>query len=92
MLSWECPSKAPITGTLTSGPLLLTGGFWVAVAPGDCNEDSAVSLLEHAQLSVCLEGPAGAAPVGDCRCFDVNGNGAVDLADVAGILQAFTGS
>ena len=65
----------------------LTGGFWFALAPGDCNADSGVNLFDYVAFEECLVGP-GASPLGpDCVCFDLDGNGTVDLIDF-GVLQS----
>jgi len=80
----------PDAGTMTGGNFELNGGFWFPLAVGDCDEDGGVDLLDHDQFDACLTGPAGAAPVGNCRCFDVNASGHVDLIDFAKIQTAFT--
>lgn len=83
----------PDAGIMQSpdGEFELTGGFWFALDPGDCNEDGGVSLFDHADFVGCAEGPSGSAPVGDCRCFDVNRSGTIDLADLAVVQAAHTG-
>lgn len=72
----------PDAGVLSGGIFELTGGFWFEIPPTDCNEDGAVNLLDHSSLTDCLSGPIGSVPAA-CDCFDVNGNGSVDLRDFA---------
>ncbi len=81
----------PDPGTMTGGGFELTGGFWFALAPGDCNTDGGVNLFDYDTFEGCLSGPDGPAPVGDCRCFDVDQSGAVDLADFAVVQGTFSG-
>ena len=80
----------PDAGVLTGGPFELTGGFWFGLAPGDCEEDGDVDLHDSARLGACLLGP-GLGPSTQCRCFDVNRDGHVDLADFAEFQKTFTG-
>ncbi len=82
----------PDAGTMSGGEFTLTGGFWLATPPGDCEDDGDVDLADYALFQACMTGPAGAPPTGDCRCFDVNRSGTVDLADYAVIQAAHTGS
>ena len=81
----------PDAGVLTGGGFTLTGGFWFALMPTDCNEDGAVGLLDHATFESCLTGPGAGVSAG-CECFDVNRSGTVDMADFAEAQIAFTGS
>ena len=81
----------PDAGALSGGEFELTGGFWLALSPGDCNEDGGVTLLDHAAFEPCLAGPEGAVAAG-CECFDVNRSGTVDLLDFAVAQASFTGS
>jgi hypothetical protein len=80
----------PDAGTMTGGAFELNGGFWFPLDLGDCQEDGDVDLLDHDLFESCLTGPGGVAPVGSCRCFDVNASGHVDLIDFAEIQAAFT--
>lgn len=81
----------PDAGTLTSGEYTLTGGFWFALAPGDCNSDGGVTLFDYGDFEGCLSGPgAGVAP--GCACFDLNRDGTIDLLDFADFQSAFSGS
>jgi len=72
----------PGAGAMTGDQFTLTGGFWVALAKGDCNEDGLLNLLDHADMVVCLEGPDAEAST-NCGCFDVDQSGSVDLRDFA---------
>jgi len=58
--------------------------------PGDADGDGDVDLDDYTPVPSCLNGPGGTG-VG-CEIFDLDGNGAVDLRDVAVIQAAFTGS
>ena len=67
----------------------LTGGFWFRIPRGDCEDDGDVDLNDFEAFEDCLTGPN--VVVGDaCRCFDVDRNGAVDLADLATVQANFT--
>lgn len=86
----------PDGGPLSGGDLTLSGGFWFPIPLGDCDDDGDVDLSDYARLVAqakgCLAGPGGSAPLGVCRCFDVNASGEVDLADFAVIQSTHTGS
>jgi hypothetical protein len=81
----------PDVGILVGADLELSGGFWIALAPTDCNDDGSVDQFDHDAFVACMSGPEGAALSG-CECFDVNGSGTIDLADFAAAQTAFTGS
>jgi len=81
----------PDAGLMTGGPFEVTGGFWFAIPPADCNEDGLVNLLDHKALVQCLSGPGGPAAAGSCRCLDVDQNGTVDLGDFAEAQLATSG-
>ena len=81
----------PDAGTMSGGDFVLNGGFWFPLAPGDCNSDGGVNLFDFDDLEPCLTGPAGAVSV-DCRCFDLDRDGDIDLTDVAGFQETFTGA
>ncbi len=74
------------SGPLTSRSFELTGGFWFAVSPGDCNSDGGVDLHDHAGFEGCMAGPRNEPPCESYPCFDRDGDRDVDLADYA-ILQ-----
>jgi hypothetical protein len=78
---------------MTGGNFTLTGGFWFETPPGDCNADGVVEFADHAAFVDCLTGPAhdGIAVGEECRCFDVNGSGTIDLADFAATVVGYTG-
>jgi len=79
----------PDGGTMAGGPFDLTGGFWFPIEAGDCDEDGLVSLRDTGGFVVCMAGPARPTKA-SCRCFDVDGSGAVDLADFAAVQSAYT--
>ncbi len=57
--------------------------------PADCNEDGTVDLDDNVDMAACLSGPA--APVsGGCECFDLNGDGHVDLLDFSPFQMLMT--
>ncbi len=76
----------PDAGVLTGGDLQLTGGFWFALTPTDCNEDGAADLLDHYAFTECLAGPDAPVPEG-CECFDTDRSGTLDMQDFA-VVQA----
>lgn len=82
----------PDAGEMRRGEFTLTGGFWIETPPGDCEEDGDVDLMDYDQFKECLNGPAGPAPLGPCRCFDVDRSGAVDLRDFHVTQSTYTGS
>ncbi len=77
-------------GRLSGGDFERTGGFWFEIPPGDCQDDGDVDLFDHGLFESCLTGPAEAVEL-DCRCFDINARGTVDLADFAKMSVSFTG-
>ena len=70
-------------GTLTGGDFELTGGFWFALAPGDCNEDGGVNVFDHHTFAPCMTGPNPDLFDPGCVCFDADRNLTVDLRDAA---------
>lgn len=76
-------------GAMTGGTFELTGGFWFALRPGDCDEDGTIGLADHAAFDVCLAGP-GILVDSACNCFDLDQTGTVDLADFARTQSAHT--
>ena len=81
----------PEAGTLTGGDFLVTGGFWFSLPPDDCNADGTVNLYDYVDFESCLSGPGDALRLSDCRCFDLDGDGDIDLHDVARFQAEFTG-
>ena len=73
---------------LTGQGFELTGGFWFALAPDDCNSDGGVNLYDYADFEFCMAGPQAEPPGRSCLCFDQDGDRDVDVADYAA-LQAF---
>ncbi len=81
----------PLVGPGESG-YELTGGFWFEIAPGDCNTDGGVNLFDYDSFEACLGGPGGGALSPECACFDLDGNGTVDMLDFGGLQRGFSGS
>jgi len=81
----------PDAGSMSGGSFTLTGGFWFALPPGDCNTDGGVNLIDYDDLQSCLSGPNGSLPFPDCNCFDIDGDNDVDLFDVARFVEGFSG-
>lgn len=81
----------PDAGVLAGPDFELTGGFWFALAPTDCNDDGGVDLADYDAFEACLSGPAGGILDG-CACYDVDRSGDVDLVDFAVSQAEFTGS
>lgn len=82
----------PDAGVMAGGDFTLTGGFWFALAPGDCNTDGGVNLFDYSPFEACLAGPADGPLSPECACFDLDGNGTVDLVDFGLFEVAFSGS
>jgi hypothetical protein len=74
---------------MTGGGFELTGGFWFARVPGDCNNDGGVDLLDYADLRACLTGPGGGSGGSGCACFDFDADGDTDLRDFAEFQTLF---
>lgn len=81
----------PDAGVMEGGGYQLTGGFWFGIPPGDCEDDGDVDLFDYDKFEMCLTGPDGSVSV-ECRCFDIDGSGAIDISDFAAKQRAFTGS
>jgi hypothetical protein len=81
----------PDAGRLAGGTLELTGGFWFALGPGDCNDDGAADLSDLPSFEECTTGPGGPSATETCRCYDLDGSGRVDLLDFAAWQSAFAG-
>ena len=59
---------------------------------GDCNVNGIVDILDHNAFADCMFGPnVGLLVTDECRCFDVDGSGTVDLADFAEMQRDFLG-
>ncbi len=58
---------------------------------GDCDCSATVDLLDFAALQACATGPGGTFLPPQCGCADFDGDGDVDLGDVAGFQLLFTG-
>ena len=81
----------PDAGVMEGDGFTLTGGFWFAEPPDDCNSDGWVDLIDYDDFDACLSGPDGGLPVTGCNCFDRDADNDVDLSDVFQFQSAFTG-
>lgn len=75
----------PDVGVMTGGEFEVSGGFWSAptgAAPGDCDGDGDVGLVDYACFRDCLTGPGGGLPNG-CDRFDFDVDADVDLRNFA---------
>jgi hypothetical protein len=81
----------PDAGEMSGGTFTLTGGFWFALAAGDCNSDGVVDLYDYDDFEPCLSGPSGGLPMPACSCFDLDGDDDVDLSDAAQFQAEFMG-
>jgi hypothetical protein len=77
-------------------PSLVLSSFFhvsdpVPFAAGDFNLDLYVDDVDLADLVACQTGPALGLVGPDCDHVDIDGNGAIDLADVASIQRCFSG-
>ncbi len=90
--TWELSGTIgqPDAAVMEGSSYVLTGGFWFAVPPCDCDDDGRVSLYDHVEFEACLSGP-GAGVTEGCGCFDVDRSHMVDLRDFAVAQIAFTG-
>lgn len=77
---------------MSGGDFTLAGGFWLALTPGDCNEDGGVTLFDYVAFEPCIDGVDGNPLPAECRCFDMDRNDTVDLRDFALFLQGFGGT
>ncbi len=71
--------------------LLTIGSSMNALAdsiPGDCDNSGTVDLVDFAGFSLFAERPD-CGGSGDCRCYDLNDDGCVDLADFGALQVAF---
>jgi hypothetical protein len=85
------PDAGPGAPGMTGGNFTLTGGFWFETPPGDCNADGSMGRLDHQAFVNCLTGPGNDIVIVDeCRCFDADSSGTIDLADFAENQNGFT--
>jgi Pectinacetylesterase len=56
--------------------------------PGDCDNNGIVDLTDFAEFTVAAQGPA-CGGASTCRCYDLNGDQCVDLADFGALQIAF---
>ncbi len=80
----------PDAALLSGEDYELTGGFWFQIPPADCNETGIVDTMDHRSLTECMSGPD-ADVLQECRCFDLDQSGAVDLRDYATEQVVFAG-
>ncbi|MHC4697850.1 MAG: dockerin type I domain-containing protein [Planctomycetota bacterium] len=78
----------PDAGVMTGDVFELSGGFWFRVPPGDCGNDGNVDLFDYEEFEACLTGPDRVV-ISECRCFDVDHSGTVDMQDFAVIQAGF---
>lgn len=81
----------PEAGTHRGGSLTVTGGFWFAYRPGDCNDDGSVDLSDYVDFAACMTGPDQGPVEPPCVCFDLEGDGDVDLKDAGSFQSWFSG-
>jgi hypothetical protein len=81
----------PDAGAASGGAFVLTGGFWFQQVPADCNFDGGVDLYDYATFEACMSGPDGGMLEPPCICFDLDGDGDVDLGDVGAFQRSFSG-
>lgn len=81
----------PDAGQMSSNNFTLTGGFWIEIPPGDCEDDGDVDLFDYDQFRKCMTGPDRELPSESCLCFDVNGSRTIDLRDFFIIQSNYTG-
>jgi hypothetical protein len=91
---WEVSATIgqPDAGAATADSYTFTGGFWFPVAPGDCQRDGDVDGFDFVEFLSCLSGPATGSTATDCRCFDINNSGFVDMLDYYNFQIQFTNS
>ena len=77
---------------LEGGEYSIDGGFWHTIPAGDCEGDGFVDLIDHVQFFDCVTGPNVASVADECRCYDTDLSGTIDLLDFAEVQAAFTGS
>lgn len=78
----------PDAGVMTGDVFELSGGFRFRVRPGHCENDGDVDLFGYEEFEACLTGSDGVVTI-DCRCFDVDHSGTVDLQDFATMQAGF---
>lgn len=79
-------------GRLSGGGFEITGGFWFEIAPGDCTQDGGVEIHDFANFNDCMAGPGGDPGSDRCNCLDLDGDGDVDLVDMAEFQATFIGN
>lgn len=81
----------PDAGRLSGGVFEITGGFWFEVPPGDCNNDGGLALPDFTAMDDCMQGPGADPGSSRCNCLDLDGDGDVDLVDMADFQASFIG-
>lgn len=79
----------PDAGVMVGDDFELSGGFWFALSPTDCNDDGSVNLFDHETFIACMDGPDGGINTSPCPCFDVDGDGDITLSDYAQLQSGF---
>lgn len=79
----------PDAGVMSAGEFELTGGFWFALAPTDCNEDGLINADDYEIFAACMLGPNLGIDASPCSCFDVDGDGDITLSDFAVLQKNF---
>lgn len=84
------PDVRGVVSTIVFGDLGqdVTGTFGFA----SISINPAVDLTDYWSFVACYSGPGSTSPVSNCRCFDSDEDGDVDLADYAWFAATFTGS
>ncbi|RJP33178.1 MAG: hypothetical protein C4547_12710 [Phycisphaerales bacterium] len=60
-------------------------------ARGDGDDNGAIDLFDYSGMADCLAGPESCPATYECKVFDFDGDGDVDMADAGGFQRAFTG-
>jgi hypothetical protein len=81
----------PDAGTMSDGAFEVSGGFWFQQVPADCNVDGGVNLYDYATLATCMSGPGAGVFELPCICFDLDGDGDVDMGDAGAFQRMFNG-
>lgn len=81
----------PDAGKMSGGSFTLDGGFWVTSIVDTCASGGTVNLVDAQRLATCSAGPDASAVASTCNCVDFDGDGDVDLEDVAGFQLTFDG-
>lgn len=90
-ISGPVDADNPGLGTMTiDATVVAVGTIPPACCPGDLTGDDRVTPEDVSKLVGCLSGPSGGA-AGACQCADLDGDGDVDIGDVAAFQAVFEG-